>query len=77
MIWYVAGAIVIGFILGYVFARHKFATIVGTVRVDQSDPYESPYLFLELEHDGLNTIQKSKIVSFNVKVENFVGSTRN
>lgn len=77
MIWFVVGAVVVGFVLGYVFARRKFLTTIGTVRVDQSDPYEPPYLFLELEREGLNTIQKSKIVSFNVKVENFVGDTRN
>ena len=30
--------------------------VVGSLRVDQSDPDSGPYLFLELSHEGVDAI---------------------
>ena len=43
----------------------------GTIRVDSSDPYDGPYLFLELERD-VRAITSKKYVTFKVKVENYI-----
>lgn len=71
-IWLLIG-IVAGFALGYWFSvllRSK--SFVGTLREDHSDPTEAPYLFLELEPGGLNRIHTSKVVTFRVKIENYI-----
>lgn len=47
-------------------------TFAGTLREDHSDPTEAPYLFLELEPGGMETIHKNKIVTFSVKIENYI-----
>ncbi len=45
---------------------------VGTLRQDQSDPDEPPYLFLEMEKDGFAKIQKRKKVVMRVQIENYL-----
>lgn len=62
-----------GMAIGYgicAFTRRKIP--VGTLREDNSDPTESPYLFLELEPGGLEEIHRSKTVLFRVKIENYL-----
>ena len=44
---------------------------IGTLRVDQSDPSEDPYLFLELDVN-IDTVKKQKYVIFDVNVENYI-----
>lgn len=70
--WLVIG-ILVGFAGGYglsVFLRSK--TFAGTLREDHSDPTEAPYLFLELEHGGMEKIHKYRTVLFKVKIENYL-----
>lgn len=70
--WLVIG-LAAGFTLGYGFSvlvRSK--SFVGTLREDHSDPTEAPYLFLELEPDGLDKIHKNKAVTLQVKIENYI-----
>ena len=56
---------IIGMIIGFVFGRQVFRRdVVGSLRVDQSDPDSGPYLFLELSHKGANAIYKKKYVYF-------------
>lgn len=43
---------------------------VGTLRIDQSDPDESPYLFLELK--DTNAIFSKKYVTMKVERKNFI-----
>ena len=44
--------IIVGIIIGIVFGRRVFRSdVVGSLRVDQSDPDSGPYLFLELSHE--------------------------
>lgn len=44
---------------------------VGTLRIDQSDPEDSPYLFLELEK-GLNVISSKSYVLMKVDLKNYI-----
>lgn len=44
---------------------------IGTLRVDQSDPDDPPYLFLELDVN-VDTVKKQKYVIFDVNVENYI-----
>ena len=44
---------------------------IGTLRVDQSDPDDEPYLFLELDVN-VDTVKKQKYVIFDVNVENYL-----
>ena len=44
---------------------------VGTLRIDQSDPEDSPYLFLELDKN-LSFIASKKYVIMKVKRENYI-----
>ena len=55
--------IIVGIIIGIVFGRRVFRSdVVGSLRVDQSDPDSGPYLFLELSHEGVDAIYKKKYV---------------
>lgn len=74
--WILAIPMVVGFGLGYlcsVLTRRKKP--VGTLRVDRSDPDEAPYLFLELEQDGMTKIHQNKTVLFEVDLNSYL--TRN
>lgn len=44
---------------------------VGTLRIDQSDPEDSPYLFLELDKN-LATISSKKYVTMKVERKNYI-----
>lgn len=67
------GGLVLGLLLGFglsvVIKRKK---PVGTLRVDRSDPEEAPYLFLELERDGMDKIHKAKTVVFKVDLSSYL-----
>lgn len=71
MIYVMCG--VIGTLLGFLFAvllrkRKK----IGTLRMDQSDPNEVPYLFLELDPDGMRKINRFKTIVLRVRLENYI-----
>lgn len=44
---------------------------VGTLRVDQSDSTEAPYLFLDLD-EPVNSFRREKYVTFKVRNENYI-----
>lgn len=44
---------------------------VGTLRIDQSDPDDKPYLFLEMEKD-LSHVKKQKYIIFRVNSQNYI-----
>lgn len=46
--------------------------IAGTLRVDRSEPDEAPYLFLEVEHNGMEKIHKKKMVIFKVDLSSYL-----
>ena len=56
----------IGFVIGI--NHHK---PVGTLRVDQSDPDDNPYLFLELSGDP-KKLPNQKYITLKVNIENYI-----
>lgn len=62
--------LLIGALVTCLIFRIKKRTI-GTLRVDQSDPDDEPYLFLELT-SNVDTIKRHKHVTFRVNVENYL-----
>ena len=66
--------VLLGFVGGMVFFLICLtARSIGTLRVDQSDPTEQPYLFLELDKPVESVINK-KYVLFRVNKKNFIDS---
>ena len=64
--------VLLGFVVGVVFFLICLtARPIGTLRVDQSDPTEQPYLFLELDKPVESVINK-KYVLFRVSKKNFI-----
>ena len=62
----------LGFMVGIVsFLIYLIVRSVGTLRVDQSDPTEQPYLFLELDKP-VETVINKKYVIFRVSQKNFI-----
>lgn len=72
MIGCIVGIIVEFGISWFILWRHDKKFCVGTLRVDRSDPDEAPYLFLELEQDGMDKIHKNKTVTFNVDLNSYL-----
>lgn len=66
--------VLLGFVGGMVFFLICLATrSIGTLRVDQSDPTEQPYLFLELDKP-VEKLMHEKHVLFRVSKKNFIDS---
>ena len=64
--------VLLGFVGGMtVFLICLTTRSIGTLRVDQSDPTEQPYLFLELDKPVESVINK-KYVVFRVNKKNFI-----
>ena len=69
--------IVVGFILGVFvgFAIERYMSDrmepIGDLRIDESDPEDGPYLFLELK-TAPNNFKSLKQVTLNVKAENYI-----
>ena len=64
--------VLLGFVGGMTVFLICLATrSIGTLRVDQSDPTEQPYLFLELDKPVESVINK-KYVVFRVIKKNFI-----
>ena len=72
--WYEVLLVLLGFVGGMAFfLMYLAARSIGTLRVDQSDPTEPPYLFLELDKPVENVV-KEKYVLFRVSKKNFINS---
>ena len=64
--------VLLGFVGGMVFLLIcLIARSIGTLRVDQSDPTEQPYLFLELDKP-VESVINEKYVLFRVVKKNFI-----
>lgn len=59
--------VIIGFIFGFRLKKKP----IGTLRVDRSDPYDKPYLFLEMDSDPDNLIH-GKYVTFKVNTKSYI-----
>lgn len=65
-----------GFLLGFAvgqFVRNHITrtTKNGTLRIDDSDPYDGPHMFLELE-SSVDAISRSKFVTLEVVAKNYI-----
>lgn len=63
-----AVAFLLGFAVAVLFLHIKSS---GNLRIDQSDPSDQPYLFLELSED-VRSLGKKKFVTLNVRKENYI-----
>ena len=72
MEWLVVIFVIVAFVAGVIVERvgHKEKPI-GTLRIDQSDPDDNPYLFLELETSP-DVLKQRKTVMLKVNVENYI-----
>lgn len=59
--------IIIGFIIGFRLKRVP----IGTLRIDHSDPYDKPYLFLEMDTNP-NELIHDKYVTFKVNTKSYI-----
>ncbi len=48
----------------------------GTLRMDQSEPAEAPYLFLELAPKGMKKILSRRTVTLRVRIEDYRNHSR-
>lgn len=65
--------LLVGILIGLLVSRFIFKDKpIGSLRVDQSDPYSEPYLFLELDQGGMNDIYKKQSVRLRVKIKNYI-----
>lgn len=63
----------IGIMIGWMLGRFIFREpIIGSLRIDKSDPNDEPYLFLELDRNGAEAFYKKTKVCLRVKLENYV-----
>jgi hypothetical protein len=60
--------VLVGSVCSVIVARIKS---VGTLRVDTSDPDDSPYLFLELSKD-IGEVYRKKYITMNVNLKSFI-----
>lgn len=60
--------LLIGLFLGNILSEEK---PIGTLRMDQSDPDEKPYLFLELSKET-DFLKDKKRVTLDVNIENYI-----
>lgn len=45
---------------------------IGTIKMDSSDPDSPPYLFMELERDGMERLQRSEYVIMKVDLNGYL-----
>lgn len=67
---------IILFLLGVIFgcvvmALRIYSDVSGNLRIDQSDPDDQPYMFLEL-HKGYDKLISKNYVLLKVRKENFL-----
>lgn len=62
----------LGFVIGFLSACIAVLRLkIGTLRVDQSDPEDEPYMFLELSKN-MGDITNRKYVLLDVRHENYI-----
>lgn len=74
MVYFFVGlfiSLIIGTVFGFIFGATRNQPTSGTLRIDNSDPSESPYLFVELKCDPM-ALKELPYVTFEVNAENYV-----
>ena len=65
-------AFLVGVLIGtIIYAIAVKTASIGTLRIDQSDPEDSPYLFLEL-NKNITVISSKKYVTMKVDLRNYI-----
>lgn len=65
-------AFLVGVLIGtIIYAIAVKTASIGTLRIDQSDPEDSPYLFLEL-NKNITAISSKKYVTMKVDLRNYI-----
>ena len=64
----VLAGVVLGLIISEIIRKTRS---VGTLRIDNSDPTDAPYMFLEIRK-GVGDISRKKSVVLKVKREDFI-----
>lgn len=54
-----------------IWLRRDYDKIVGTLRIDSSDPESDPYIFLELNR-GTGDVSRRKVVTLKVSTESYL-----
>lgn len=66
---------IIGILMGalsmYLYSNINDKDIIGTIRIDKSDPYDNPYLFLELSK-SIDVLEKKKQVTLKVNTISYI-----
>lgn len=73
LIFAIAGVAI--FFTGILVGRHQIKRKyidAGILRVDRSDPYEPPYLFLQLHNKTANDIAKEQYVLLKVETQDLI-----
>lgn len=64
------GGVMVGLFIGHVAKRPN---PIGNLRIDNSDPDDGPYIFLELSSESTpNLLKLKKYITLEVKAENYV-----
>lgn len=67
----IIGSCILTALIGFVLGKEHCSKPIGTLRIDQSDPDEAPYLFLELSEDP-RELMKSTYVTLRVNAESYI-----
>lgn len=69
----IVAAFLLGLAIGVVYVRVTIRNerLIGTLRVDESDPTDGPYLFLELSKNP-EMVKQKKYVTLKVNVSNYL-----
>lgn len=54
-----------------IWLRKDYDKVVGTLRIDSSDPEDGPYMFLEL-NKGTGDVSRRKVVTLKVSTESYL-----
>ena len=60
--------VILGYILNELISRIRSE---GTIRVDMSDPYDGPYMFLEIS-DSIENVGDKDYVTLKVEVSDYI-----
>ena len=69
--WLLIG-IIIGLGLGLTTIHRSLPKAVGSLRVDHSDPDSEPYLFMEIDQDGMDVIRNSNYIILKVNLKSYI-----
>ena len=73
MVWEVVVVFAVGVIMGCLLCSViSKGESIGNLRVDNSDPDDGPYLFLEMYPEGMNRIHKKRFVTLKVVISDYI-----